>query len=403
MILVYDMFDNEIDNIVENTSYAFLWMFTIIMLRREYIIMGKTSLILIIYWFLVLSLPLASISFTVYENNAISSDFRPMAVLISLFFNSALIIFCLIKPIDIGDIYSKSSTGYQQMLKAYFVEDEESLGDPEKVWDKFDEVVDRNISIIERENIKNIIIKETKTIEESSGTVVLYIMEICYGKTRDMNRTVMRRYREFIEMYHDLRNCNPEKILPEFPGMTATKKDVTAEVIKKRMIFFNEIFEFIVSEKLNSPVLNKFLTSAAESEFIQINSRDRIMSTVQESTFSVNIPKATKEKQKFMTHARYEIVVQCGKFSIITYHRFSDFKDLRKNLSKRYRDVGELPESYVMKSSINPKVVKERKIRLASFLHSLLDRPELKADADVVSFLKLDKIVIPVEIQEINK
>lgn len=397
------MFDNQIDEIVENTSYTFLWMFTIMILRREYIKMGKTSLILIIYWFLLLSLPLSSLCFTIYNSNNINSDFRPIAVIISLIFNSALIIFCLIKPIDIGDIYSRSSTAYQQMLKAYFVDEEESLGDPERVWDKFDEVVDRNISIIERENIKSIIIKETKTIEESSGTVILYAMEICYGKTRDLTRTVMRRYREFIEMFHDLRLCNPEKNFPEFPGMTATKKDVTAEIIRKRGIFFNEMLGFIVSEKLNSPILNKFLTSALESEFILINSRERIMSTVQETTFFVNISKAMKEKQKFMTHARYEIVVQCGKFSVTSYHRFSDFKDLRKYLCKRYRDIGELPESYVMKSSINPKVVKERKIRLTSFLQSLLDRSELKADAEVVSFLKLDKIVVPTEIKEINK
>ncbi|OMJ93879.1 hypothetical protein SteCoe_3071 [Stentor coeruleus] len=361
--------------------------------------MGKTSIILIIYWILILSLPLASLCFTIYNKNAIYSELRPLSILISLFFNTTLIVFCLIKPIDIENIYSRSSTTYQQMLKTYFIE-EESLWGLEKVYDKFDGVIDKNISIIERENIKSIIIKETKTIEEDSKTVFIYVMEICYGKTKNLTRTVMRRYREFIEMFHDLKISNPDKIFPEFPGMTATKKDVTVEVLKKRGIFFNEMLEFIVSEKLNSPILNIFLTSAVESEFIKINKKERIMSTVQETNFFVYISKVTKEKKKFMIYARYEVIVQCGKFNTTTYHRFSDFKELRKYLCKRYRNIGELPEDYIMKSSINPKVISERKIRLTSFLQSLLDRQDLKVDAEVVRFLKLDKIVIP---NEINK
>lgn len=38
--------------------------------------------------------------------------------------NGLLIVFCLVKSIDIDDIYSRPSTDYKKILNTYFIEDE---------------------------------------------------------------------------------------------------------------------------------------------------------------------------------------------------------------------------------------------------------------------------------------
>jgi hypothetical protein len=235
-------------------------------------------------------------------------------------------------------------------------------------------------------------IKETKQIEDGSGIDVFYVIEICYGKTKNLMRKVVRRFREFIEMFYDLKKFNPKVVFPEFPALMVNKDDLTEEVIRYRGIIFNELFDFIISKHLRSPVLDNFLTNIKESEYIKIDPKERVMSTVFETTFIVNIKKTKKDKHKFVSQTIYEITVSCGKFSTTTHHYFSDFKSLRKSLKKSNESIIDLPNSHITKSSINPKVVEERKIKLAEFLQYLLDTPEFKTNPEVVDFLKLDII-----------
>ena len=306
--------------------------------------------------------------------------------------NAFVVILSIAKRIDVHNIYSRSSTTYNQILNSYFPEDV-SLEDPEKLWDKWDALAEETVPIVERENIKSIKINTTKEIEDKDGKVVLYILEICYGKTRDINRIVLRRYREFYELYNNLKACNEKTEFPAFPKMTKTKNEVTFEVVKQRTMVFNELFAIIVKEKLNCPVLSKFLSTKASAEIVESDRRERIMSTIEENIFSVSIPKARKEETKFKTHAKYEVIVKCGKIVITTHYLFSDFKNLHKLMKKRYKNIVELPSTNLIKSSANPKVVKERRLKLESFLKGLLDNKYTKADQDVVSFLKLDTII----------
>ncbi|OMJ78540.1 hypothetical protein SteCoe_21601 [Stentor coeruleus] len=390
-IFIIDICNKNIENIVENTSYTFLWLFSIMILRREFIRIGKTSLVLIIFWFIILLLPLSSFLLSILENNSEYHHLRNLLILIIILFNCALIVFCLIRTVDVRDVYTRTSTTYQQMLKSYFIEDE-SLEDSRKDLSVVDDAEEKDKSIFERENIKKIVIKETKNIEDGSGIDVCYVIEICYGKTKNLMRKVMRRFREFIEMFYDLKKYNPRVVFPEFPVLTINKEDLTEEIIRNHGIFFNELFDIIISRRLRSQVLDKFLSNTNESEYIKTNPKDRVMSTVFETVFTVNISKTKKDKHKFVSQTIYEITVSCGKFSITTHHYFSDFKSLRKSLKNSHENIIDLPKSHLTKSSINPKVVEERKIKLAEFLQYLLDTPEFKTDPEVVNFLKLDAI-----------
>lgn len=353
--------------------------------------MGKTSFILIIFWFTVMLLPLSSFLLSMEEDDFKYHNIRILLILINILFNCALIIFCLIRTVDVRDIYTRTSSTYQQMLKSYFIEDE-SLEDSRKDVSVVDDLEEKEKSIFERENIKRVMIKETKQIEDDLGIDVFYVVEICYGKTKNLMRKVVRRYREFIEIFYDLKKYNPKVAFPEFPALIISKDDLTEEIIRNRGIAFNELFDFIISKRLRSPVLDNFLANIKESEYIKIDHKERAMSTVFETTFTVNITKTKKDKHKFVSQTIYEITVNCGKFSTTTHHYFSDFKSLRKSLKKSHESIIDLPNSHITKSSINPKVVEERKIKLAEFLQYLLDTPEFKTDPEVVDFLKLDII-----------
>lgn len=387
VVIVEDVVSTDLGNIIENTTYTFLWVFSIMLLRREFVKLGKTTWILLSFYAFMILTPITVLLVDMDSDISIS-NLRYTLKLISLFLNALLIGFGIIKRTDIGNIYSRSSSAYNQLLKSYFVEDE-SIEDPEKLWEKWDTLAEETVPIVTRENIKSITITGTKEIEDVLGIIIFYIIEIDYGKTRSLKREVPRRYREFLQVFYDLKTSNPNVQFPDFPAFTKTRSEVTKEVVRQRGQTFNEIFQLIVSEKLHCPSLSKFLNKSPEPEFSEAERKNRIMSTIQETEFTVSINKATREEKKFMTHARYEIVVFCGKKSVTSYHRFSDFKKLHKTLAKRHKNLEELPPNHLTKSSTNPKVVKERKLKLQEFLAGLLNDPFTKSDIDTVRFLNL--------------
>ena len=391
IILAMDLVNGNPINIIENTAYTFLWAFSIVLMRREFLKLGKTSNYLLGFWAFMLITPATALLIEMDFNES-DKNIRHVLKLASLVINTFLVIFCLIKRTDIEDIYSRSTSAYKKLLKSYFVE-EESILSADKLWDKWDNLSDASVPIIERENIKSIFIKGTKDHEFSEGTVSFFTIQIEYGKTKDLKREVLRRYREFLHMFNELKLANPNTVFPDFPRLTRTRNEVTKDVIKERGQLFNQIFNIIVTERLNCPELNRFLSKSPELEMTDVERRGRIMSTVQETEFTAIISKAVKEETKFATQARYEVVVRCGKYSITTHHLFSDFKALHKSLSKKHKNLDEIPPSHVTKSSANPLVVKERKVKLQGFLNSLLSDPFTKADIETIRFINLDAII----------
>ena len=385
------MVNVKLENIVENTSYTFIWMCSVFILRREYTQMGKNSAALLGFFTFMILTPL--IVLLVDTTSGINeSNLRYVLMIISLFLNVFLVVFIIVKRIDVDYTKSASSDNYHQLLGSYIVDDE-SIEDVDKIWEKWDTQAEESVSVIERENIKSINIKGTKEITESEGNIVYYIIEINYGKTQNLKREVLRRYREFFEMYSDLKAANSSVEFPVFPLITNTRKDVTAEVIKKREKAFNELLQLILVKKLHSRGLSRFLSNKSEIDITGINKRERVMSTIQDTTFTVAITKAVKEEGKFFTHASYEINTKCGLHVIKSAHRFDDFKILYKSLKSKYLIANEFPESYLIKSSVDPKIVKERKIMLQALLTSLIENPVTKSDPEVVKFLNLDTII----------
>jgi hypothetical protein len=387
-LIVADMFSSITSDVVESTIYTFLWMFSIMLLRREYMKMGKTSIILICFWTGMMITPILMFVTDTYAENGIKVRYYMNAIILIL--NALVVLVCLFKRVDIGNIYSRSASAYHQLLKSYFVEDESIAED--KIWEKWDTLAEETTPIVERDNIRSMVIKETRETEEDGEIGIYYVIDISYGKIKQLNRTVLRRYREFMGLYKELKSAYPAKELPEFPRMMVKKSDVNERVVKERVAAFDELLRFIISEKLHCPTLTRFLSTKPENEISNCPPRERLKSTIQENLFTVSISKARKEKKKLLTHASYEIEIKCGKNVITTFHRFSDFKTLRKGLAKRHKSIGELPASYITKSSVNPKVVKERKVALESFLNSLLEYVNTKTDPEVISFLELDRL-----------
>ena len=335
--------EDHLADIIENTTYTFLWSFSILLLRREYVKLGKTSYYLLGFWAFMLITPAT----VLVETNVNYSEKSTRYVLKmgSLVINTFLVIFVLMKRTDVEDIHSRSASAYNKLLKSYFVEDESTAG-ADKLWDKWDSLSDASVPIIERENIKSIFIKGIQNHESSEGTITFFIIEIEYGKIKTLKREVLRRYREFLHMFNDLKQANPSVVFPDFPRLTSTRNEVTKDVIKERGQIFNQIF------------------------------------------------KAVKEETKFATNVSYEVVVKCGKYFTTTHHLFSDFKALHKSLSKRHKNLEELPPSHVTKSSGNPLVVKERKVKLEALLNGLLSDPFTKADVETIRFLNLDAVIL---------
>ena len=383
--------EDHLADIIENTTYTFLWSFSILLLRREYVKLGKTSYYLLGFWAFMLITPAT----VLVETNVNYSEQSTRYVLKmgSLVINTFLVIFVLMKRTDVEDIHSRSASAYNKLLKSYFVEDESTAG-ADKLWDKWDSLSDASVPIIERENIKSIFIKGIQNHESSEGTITFFIIEIEYGKIKTLKREVLRRYREFLHMFNDLKQANPSVVFPDFPRLTSTRNEVTKDVIKERGQIFNQIFNIIVTDTLNSPELNRFLGKRQELEMSEAERRGRIMSTIQETEFTAFITKAVKEETKFATNVSYEVVVKCGKYFTTTHHLFSDFKALHKSLSKRHKNLEELPPSHVTKSSGNPLVVKERKVKLEALLNGLLSDPFTKADVETIRFLNLDAVIL---------
>jgi hypothetical protein len=81
--------------------------------------MGKTTKILILYWGFIMLTPILDLVF--YEKLFSIRGIIMVGILVD---NSLLIMFCLVKSVDIDDIYSRPSTDYKKILNTYFIEDE---------------------------------------------------------------------------------------------------------------------------------------------------------------------------------------------------------------------------------------------------------------------------------------
>jgi hypothetical protein len=275
-------------------------------------------------------------------------------------------------------------------MKSYFLEDE-SLEDEDQIWDKLDKLADESIPLIERENIKSITVKPGDSKDWPEGRVHYFAIEVTYGKTKNLSRTVLRRFREFIIFFIDMKSANSSVQFSEFPGILQIKEQVTPAVLSQRVKFFNDFFQVILKNKLNSPLFSKFL-SLRVAEVAHPNQRLRTFSCVQEIPVEVQLSKAFRKSSRFLTKANYEIVVSSGAFFVKTFHLFDEFKDLRKRLRKRHAEIDELPANHILKSSANPEVVKERKGKLRNFLQNLVENNDTKVDKDLVGFLNIDKI-----------
>jgi PX domain len=391
IVMTYDAITVAFPYLIQSIIYFIIWMLSIALLRREYLKMGRTTGVLIAFWgFMTLNsvvILLADLGLSKGIENL-----RSVFLMIEFGLNSVSFLFVLVKKVDISNIYSRSSSQYNYLLKSYFIEDE-SLEEPGKVWNRLDNVLEKNIPIIQRENIKSILIQDTREVAEGDDLVVYYIIEVCYGKTRDLKRTVLRRYSEFLELYQDLKEANPSIKFPEFPKMTKTRIEVTRDIVNLRFEIFNLLMSEILKQKLDSPLLAQFLSSKPRPPMTDNEKRERIMSTIEETIFNVAVTKATKEETKFKTHAKYEVLVKCSGINIVSYHRFQDFKYLHKSLKKRHKNLESLPPNHFIKSSADPRIVKERKLKLENYLKNLLNNSNTKSDPEVISFLKLDSII----------
>lgn len=130
VILVYDMVFTYLPSIIDNTAYTIIWMFSIMLLRREFLKIGGTSNALLYLWSILLITP---ILLTILEILGLekASSFRFIATIAKIILNFFLVVFTIIRRVDISDIYSRTSSVYNQMLKSYFLEDEsvEDFGD----------------------------------------------------------------------------------------------------------------------------------------------------------------------------------------------------------------------------------------------------------------------------------
>lgn len=376
--------------IVENTVYTFVWMFSIMLLRREFMKIGQTSCALLSLWLFLLLTPMLILLIGILEIESVSS-FRLIATLLKLIFNFFVVSFTLCRRVDIGDIYSRTSSVYNQMVKSYFLEDE-SVENPDNIWDKWDKLAEESTSLIERENIKSVILKGTEARDTPKGQIVFYTIEICYGKTKDLTRFVNRRFREFLVLYLDLKSANPTVDLPLFPKILQSHEQLTQTIISERCQYFNQIFSIIMKNKLNCPLFSKFFSSKFDNEVVLQDPKLRAYSCVSEMPVEIELNKAFRKSSRFVTQANYEVVVNCGGFVVKVQHTFGEFKDLRKKLLKKNKMIEELPQSKLLKSSANPELVKERKRELQRFLQKMVDDPELKTDKDLIKFLSLDMI-----------
>lgn len=130
VILVYDMVSIYLPSIIDNTAYTIIWMFSLMLLRREFLKIGRTSGALLCLWSILLITPvlLTTLEVLGFEK---PTSFRFIATITKIILNLFLVIFTLIRRVDVSDIYSRSSSMYNQMLKSYFLEDEsvEDFGD----------------------------------------------------------------------------------------------------------------------------------------------------------------------------------------------------------------------------------------------------------------------------------
>ena len=117
----FDWINIQWDNIIENTSYTLLMLFSTMLLRREYTRMGRTSYILIGFWAFMILSPLTVLIFAIISGNH-SNEPRYVLKLVSLILNTLLVVFVGLKRIDLENVYSRSTSIYQQLLKTYFIE-----------------------------------------------------------------------------------------------------------------------------------------------------------------------------------------------------------------------------------------------------------------------------------------
>ena len=391
IIFIVDLVIGNLGFTIENSTYMFLWMFSIMLLRREFLKTGQTSLALIGFWGFMLITPTIVLILSVL-GKADKSMLRSSLVGIKVACNLFIVLVVIVRRVDIGDIYSRTSSVYNQIMKSYFLEDE-SIEDEDKIWDKFDKLVDESIPLIERENIKSIVARSCEPKDTPAGWVNFYAIEISYGKTKNLTRVVFRRFREFIVFYLDLKDANPAVGLPEFPQVLQIKEQVTSIVISQRLNFFNDLFQVIMKNKLNSGLFSRFF-NVKVNEVLHPNARLRTYSCIQEIPFDVSLSKAFRKSSRLVTKANYEIIISSGDFSVKTFRVFDEFKDLRKVMVKRHLEIDQLPSNYFLKSSADPAVVKERKSKLRVFIQKLIESNDSKIDKDLVKFLNLDRIYL---------
>ena len=154
IVMILDFLSKNILDMIGYLIYTFLWAFSILLLRREFKKLGRTSGFLIGFWSFLLLDPLIILLIEVRSDSNRKNSWEILTI-INLMLNAFVVILSIAKRIDVHNIYSRSSTTYNQILNSYFPEDV-SLEDPEKLWDKWDALAEETVPIVERENIKSI-------------------------------------------------------------------------------------------------------------------------------------------------------------------------------------------------------------------------------------------------------
>lgn len=101
----------------------------------------------------------------------------------------------------------------------------------------------------------------------------------------------------------------------------------------------------------------------------------------------------TRSRLKKFTMYQIETVVLATGERVACEHRFSDFKELVRRLSKDYEIRTPLPKGGVRKASTDPKVVQERRTTLQSLLQEVVCLPSALREKALLEFLKLSDVM----------
>ncbi|CAG9329667.1 SGK3_2 [Blepharisma stoltei] len=408
------------------------WLISVYITRKEYLIAGKTSIWLRIWWVAMLLQQFACVSILItYDSNVSYYQNTKVEHIILLSFYGSICVYGFLKPEDLNNQQKEQVEGYYQVISDSYVGSGKTKElEEQDVWEKFNETsyFDEEVKIQEikrrksvREKIQKVVVEDYEVDENHGDPIVYYIIRIYKGKSSKIIEQTRRRYREFLSLYKELETQHLNSNFPPFPAQTAIKGLIDINKIKERVSAFNNLLEFILNNYSEFENFKTFLQPNEKLKFYgkrksqiiipysvsqtkQFDSspepivdeesirRERIGSFIAENKHTVYINSTHQEGQGHKTHTVYDICVKLGFEEIWSHHRFSEFKELREKLKKLEINMPSIPSSGIGVSSVDPKVVTKRMTKLTEFLQKIIDQNELRTNPDVINFLNLNQI-----------